>query len=182
MFFTFLFAKCRLQNFLHVKASPLACIKFCLQNFLRQKGQSLPSSRLPLGGKLSTKLTDEGRCLFSEIRARRQNLGFPLPSSRLPLGGRLLAEQGGEGRSPFLIENFHRIFQSRGVACFSLSKNLCSLAFPFRAGFACFVTDCRLSFVFLGFAFDITPCFPLSGKVAAKPPREDNKKRGADRG
>jgi len=33
----------------------------------------------PLGGKLSTKLTDEGRCLFSEIRARRQNLGFPLP-------------------------------------------------------------------------------------------------------
>ena len=67
---------------------------------------------------------------------------------------------------------FTGIFQSRGVSCFSLSKNLCSLAFPFRAGFACFVTDCRLSFVFLGFAFDITPCFPLSGKVA----------RSADRG
>ena len=36
-------------------------------------------SWLPLGGKLSTKLTDEGRNLFSEIRERRQNLGFPLP-------------------------------------------------------------------------------------------------------
>ena len=64
-----------------------------------------------------------------------------------------------------MIENFHRIFQSRGVACFSLSKNLCSLAFPFRAGFACFVTDCRLSFVFLVFAFDI-PLLSPSGRVA----------------
>ena len=44
-----------------VKVFPLACIKFCLQNFLRQKGQSLLSSRLPLGGKLLAEQGDEGR-------------------------------------------------------------------------------------------------------------------------
>ena len=63
---------------------PLACIKFCKQNFLRQKCSA--ASWLPLAS--------------SCLRTMRQKLSA---ASRLPLGGRLLAKQGGEGRSPFLI-------------------------------------------------------------------------------
>ena len=33
--------------------------------------------------------------------------------------------------------------------------------FPLRVGFACFITDCSVSFIFLIFAFDVIPCFPL---------------------
>ena len=40
---------------------PLPEKKFSELHFLRQKGQYLPSSRLPLGGKLLAKQGDEGR-------------------------------------------------------------------------------------------------------------------------
>ena len=56
---------------------PLACIKFCLQNFLQQKLSA--TSWLPLGGKLSQKATDEGRNLFSDTNNLNAALrGFPL--------------------------------------------------------------------------------------------------------
>ena len=65
---------------------PLASIKFCLQNFLRQKLSA--ATRLPPGGKLSVKQTDEGRNLFS-IRIfsiKWRNLfAFPLLSPSGPL-------------------------------------------------------------------------------------------------
>ena len=110
-------------------ASP--CLKKNSANFIFFGKNVKPclTSRLPLGGKLSTSLTDEGRSLLRTAFlytvfsiAKRQKLSalfqaFPLPeknsanfiffgkngkpclTSRLPHGGRLLAKQGGEGRS-----------------------------------------------------------------------------------
>ena len=44
------------------------------------------------------------------------------------------------------------------------SLNTLHSCFPLRAGFACFITDCLLSFTFSVFAFDIG--FPLGGFLA----------------
>ena len=49
-----------------IPSLPLA--SFSLVKKMRQKWESSPSSRLPLGGKLSLKATDEGRNLFSIFR------------------------------------------------------------------------------------------------------------------
>ena len=41
------------------------------------------------------------------------------------------------------------------------SMNTLSSCFPLWAGFACFITDCSVSFIFLIFTFDAISCFPL---------------------
>ena len=61
----------------------------------------------------------------------------------------------------------------RGATCFlfkifQTNRLLPLPCFPLRAGFACFITDCRLSFIFLVFAFHLSPCFPLWGKCLRK--------------
>ena len=67
----------------------------------------------------------------------------------------------------------------RGTTCFlfkifQTNRLLPLPCFPLRAGFACFITDCRLSFIFLVFAFHLSPCFPLWGKCLRKQTIEVN--------
>gem|GEM_PF-5255160 len=67
----------------------------------------------------------------------------------------------------------------RGATCFlfkifQTNRLLPLPCFPLRAGFACFITDCRLSFIFLVFAFHLSPCFPLRGKCLRKQTIEVN--------
>ena len=67
----------------------------------------------------------------------------------------------------------------RGATCFlfkifQTNRLLPLPCFPLRAGFACFITDCRLSFIFLVFAFHLSPCFPLWGKCLRKQTIEVN--------
>ena len=67
----------------------------------------------------------------------------------------------------------------RGATCFlfkifQTNRLLPLPCFPLWAGFACFITDCRLSFIFLVFAFHLSPCFPLRGKCLHKQTIEVN--------
>ena len=67
----------------------------------------------------------------------------------------------------------------RGATCFlfkifQTNRLLPLPCFPLWAGFACFITDCRLSFIFLVFAFHLSPCFPLRGKCLRKQTIEVN--------
>ena len=67
----------------------------------------------------------------------------------------------------------------RGATCFlfkifQINRLLPLPCFPLWAGFACFITDCRLSFIFLVFAFHLSPCFPLWGKCLRKQTIEVN--------
>ena len=67
----------------------------------------------------------------------------------------------------------------RGATCFlfkifQTNRPLPLPCFPLWAGFACFITDCRLSFIFLVFAFHLSPCFPLRGKCLHKQTIEVN--------
>ena len=67
----------------------------------------------------------------------------------------------------------------RGATCFlfkifQTNRLLPLPCFPLWAGFARFVTDCSISFIFLVFAFHLSPCFPLRGKCLRKQTIEVN--------
>ena len=107
---------------------------------IRQKLSA--ASWLPLGGKLSTTLTDEGRTLFSHSRYYSNKKVFPLsaencqPLRGFPLGGsslrsevmrgsRFSTKQGDEEKPAFLfcLKNcLNKIFRTKGRSLFSHSR------------------------------------------------------------
>ena len=102
---------------MHHSRLPLACIKFCLQNFLRQKWESFPYVKA-------------SPCFFllSQKSAKIVSRYAASPRGEAPPGG------GGEGRSPFLIEIFHRNFSIKGqfhLPCKKFS-NKGAVPFPFK--------------------------------------------------
>ena len=63
---------------------PLAYIKFCLQNFLRQKCSA--ASRLPLGGRLLAKQGGEGQPHFRFIILNNSAILIPISPLAFPSG------------------------------------------------------------------------------------------------
>ena len=109
----------------------------------------------PLGAGIARFVTD--CCKTFEINIYTSFVAFPL-------GGRWTKRSLGRmrGATCFLF----KIFQT--------NRLLPLPCFPLWAGFACFITDCRLSFIFLVFAFHLSPCFPLRGKCLHKQTIEVN--------